>query len=53
MITNLLFRLGRLAATPGALATLEQSGEQPAHFLARHASGDWGEVCAEDRRLND
>lgn len=53
MITKLLFRMGRLVATPGALKALEQSGEQPAHFLARHASGDWGEVCAEDRRLND
>lgn len=53
MIKTELFRLGRLAATPGALDALEQSGQQPAHFLARHAAGDWGEVCAEDRRLND
>jgi len=47
------FSLGRLVATPGALAALEKRGLPPAEFLARHAAGDWGEVCREDRRLND
>ena len=53
MIAKPLFRMGRPVATPGALAALEQSSERPTDFLARHTSGDWGEVCAEDRRLND
>jgi hypothetical protein len=47
------FPLGQVLATPGALNALEQSGQTPAHFLDRHSSGDWGEVCAEDRQLND
>jgi len=42
-----------LVATPGALAALEKSRQSPAKFLARHAAGDWGEVCQEDQRLND
>lgn len=45
--------LGQLAATPGALQALAASGETPAVFLDRHVSQDWGEVSAEDRRLND
>ena len=40
-------------ATPGALQALADSGESPGQFIARHARGDWGEVCAEDARLND
>ncbi|MFZ1007173.1 MAG: hypothetical protein WAN65_10070 [Candidatus Sulfotelmatobacter sp.] len=46
-------KLGQLSATPGALAALEQSGEQPGEFLARHASGDWGNLSAEDRKENE
>lgn len=49
----LTFSLGRLLATPGALAALAESGQSPAFFLARHASTDWGLVDEEDRRLND
>lgn len=48
-----LFSLGRLLATPGALRALEEAGEPPLSYLARHESGDWGEVDAEDRRAND
>ena len=47
------FTLGRLAATPGAKEAMEASGQTPDFFLARHQSGDWGEVNEEDRRLND
>ena len=47
------FPLGRLAATPGALEAMEASGQTAEFFLARHASGDYGEVNDEDRRLND
>src|SRR4051812_21018715 len=48
-----MFALGRVVATPGALAALVRSGEDPADFLARHAVGDWGEVDAGDARAND
>jgi len=39
-----LFPLGQIVATPGALAALESAQQQPTCFLARHASGDWGEL---------
>jgi hypothetical protein len=48
-----LFPLGRLVATPGALALLAGAGENPAVLLARHVSGDWGEVPPEDARENE
>ena len=46
-------QLGRLVATPGALAALARSGQTAAEFLGRHARHDWGDLCPEDRRLND
>ena len=48
-----LFSLGRIVATPGALAALEEAGEQPSTFLARHAAGDWGDLSEGDRRENE
>jgi hypothetical protein len=32
---------------------LEKSGQTPAFFWGRHARADWGDVCDEDKRLND
>ena len=49
-----LFSLGQLLATPGALATLEAFGVHPlALVLGRHVVGDWGDLCQEDRALNN
>jgi hypothetical protein len=45
--------LGRVVATPGALNLLSKSGGHPFDYLARHATGDWGELCAFDRRQNE
>ena len=45
--------LGRVVATPGALKLLSEIGEDPFDYLARHATGDWGELCAFDRRQNE
>jgi len=45
--------LGRVVATPGALNLLGKSGGHPFEYLARHATGDWGELCAFDRRQNE
>jgi hypothetical protein len=45
--------LGRVVATPGALNVLGKSGGHPFDLLARHATGDWGELCAFDRRQNE
>ena len=44
--------LGRVVATPGALNLLRKSGGHPFDYLARHATGDWGDLCAFDRRQN-
>jgi hypothetical protein len=44
--------LGRVVATPGALKLLMETGGHPFDLLARHATGDWGELCAFDRRQN-
>jgi hypothetical protein len=45
--------LGRVVATPGALKLLKEAGGHPLDLLARHATGDWGELCAFDRRQNE
>jgi hypothetical protein len=45
--------LGRVVATPGALKLLEEVGEDPLYYLARHASGDWGELDSHDRKENE
>ncbi len=47
------FELGVVCATPGALDLLREYPEAAANVLSRHASGDWGEVCAEDARENE
>lgn len=47
------FSLGQVLATPGAVEALEKSSQTPAEFLMRHVAGDWGEVCADDKALND
>jgi hypothetical protein len=47
-----LFPLGRVVATPGAIAVMERLEIDPASLLARHVSGDWGDVGAEERAVN-
>jgi hypothetical protein len=41
-----------VVATPGALAAIGVSGDDLSIYLARHQSGDWGEIDAHDRREN-
>jgi len=47
------FSLGRIVATPGAIEAMNDSGDTPIQFLSRHVRGDWGEVCDEDKQLNE
>lgn len=47
------FRLGRLVATPGALAALRHAESHPIALLVRHMRGDWGELDDEDRAQNE
>jgi hypothetical protein len=45
--------LGQVVATPGALKLLSEMGEDLFGYIARHATGDWGNLCAFDRRQNE
>ena len=47
-----LFALGQVLATPGALELLETHQLTALPFVLRHVSGDWGDICAEDRQAN-
>lgn len=51
-MTRPLFPLGQIVATRALFAHLEQHNANPTPYLARHASGDWGSVLAEDARTN-
>lgn len=50
---RVLFSLGRIVATPGAMAAMETHGITGFELLARHAFGDWGCVDEQDAREND
>jgi hypothetical protein len=45
------FALGRVVATPGALATA--SPEEIAAAIRRHVTGDWGELDEQDIAENE
>ena len=49
----MLFELGRIVATPGALRALQKAEQSPAEFLDRHVTGDWGELDEEDKQENE
>lgn len=49
--TGARFALGQLVSTPGALAATEPA--ELATMLRRHVTGDWGELCDEDKEQND
>ena len=45
------FNLGQIVATRGIHDLLDRSAISI--LLARHVSGDWGNLCEEDKALND
>jgi hypothetical protein len=45
--------LGKVVATPGALKLLSEIEEDPFGYIARHVTGDWGDLCAFDCRQNE
>ena len=48
-----LFSPGRIVATPGAMAAFEEAGENPAPYLLRHLTGDWGDLDEFDKLQNE
>ena len=46
-----LFPLGQIVSTPGALEACSAAHRR--QCLNRHACGDWGSVCKEDKARND
>src|SRR3954451_19900431 len=50
---KLLFPLGQLVVTPGAIEILGQQKIDPFALLARHISGDWGDLDDADKQENE
>jgi hypothetical protein len=48
-----LFDLGQVVGTPEALQALEDAGQHPGELLARHVTGEWGNLCDEDKAENE
>ena len=47
-----LFSLGNVVATPPALALIQKYGASIPQLLNSHHTGDWQELCKEDRDTN-
>ncbi len=52
IVRHVSFDLGPIVATPGALGALGRNDESGMSLVRRHARGDWGEVCDEDKASN-
>lgn len=50
---TVLFPLGNIYMTIGAREILDESNQLAHEFLAKHQSGDWGELCEEDKKENE
>ncbi len=51
--SKVLFPLGKVYLTIGAREALEEANQTPNEFLAKHKSGDYGDICKDDRRENE
>lgn len=52
-IQSAKFSLGRILLTPGAMGAFADAKEQCDLYLARHAQGDWGDLCEDDLEENE
>lgn len=50
---NPKFHPGRVVATRGALKVLDRYNVAALELLGRHLSGDWGDLCDDDKAAND
>jgi hypothetical protein len=51
---NSLFPLGKIVFTRGGIEAFQQKGVPPVgNIIARHATGDWGDMDEQDKALND
>jgi hypothetical protein len=48
----MLFKLGQVVATPGALRAIEENNVDMWNLLHRHGNGDWGCIPEEDKQEN-
>jgi hypothetical protein len=51
-VAQQLFALGQVVATRNVLKALAEAEVDPAELLARHQTGDWGELPREDFHEN-
>lgn len=50
---NQKFPLGEVVITSNALDYLNEQNFNGLDLLKRHHSGDWGDLCKEDKEMND
>lgn len=50
---NLIAEHGALVITPGVDALMRTKRLDPFYYFGRHILGDWGDICDEDRQLNE
>lgn len=53
VLTESKFHLGEIISTTQLFVYCEKNRFALFSYLARHANGDWGDVCKEDWKIND
>ncbi len=51
-IVGTKFKLGTIVATRGVMEHVKDDAGILFPYIARHATGDWGEICDEDKEVN-
>lgn len=49
---KVLFAMGHIVATPGALRLLDRAKSSGLEYVLRHVTGDFGTLCADDLEAN-
>lgn len=52
-LSNKKFELGRIVMTRGVEAKFDGNEEAMFGYLERHMSGDWGDLVANDKKMNE